>query len=165
MEPAAVLVSGSKGVGVVVADAAKQLDVYGRVQLSAINNAIPRLVQAVELLKHRVVGLHQLNEVEHLEGGKVKLSVTLSFTKLASFHSGYQPPLPASQVENVPLAEVAKLPERDSRQDEGEQPVATTRRPKAASRPVHVPGKQHTKPASKKNPNLSLSLKLHQVTG
>jgi DNA-binding protein len=150
MEAAGVLVSASRGIGVVVAEAANQLEMYGRVQISGINFTMPRLVQAVELLKHKVLGLHQLNEVELLEGSKVKLSVTLSFAKLASFHCGYQPPLPASQVENLPLAEVAKLPERDTRQDEGEHPVQTTRKPKAVSRPVRLPGTQHQKESARK---------------
>lgn len=118
MEAEDIQVSGSRGAGAVVAEAAKHLERNGRARMCAINFAMPRLIQAVEILKHKVAGLHQINEIEHLEeSNKTKLSVTLSFSLLTSSHSGYQAPLPASQVQSVPLSEIAKIPEREEREE------------------------------------------------
>mmetsp|Transcript_23736 Transcript_23736/g.42025 ORF Transcript_23736/g.42025 Transcript_23736/m.42025 type:complete len:317 (-) Transcript_23736:512-1462(-) len=139
MEAEDIQVSGSRGAGNVVAEAAKLLERNRRVRLCAINFAMPRLVQAVEILKHKVAGLYQLNEIEHLEeSNKTKLSVTLSFSQLDARNIGYQAPLPASQVQSVPLSEVAKLPEREERpprpatsqpREEGRRPAPKRDRP------------------------------------
>jgi DNA-binding protein len=116
METEDIQVSGGHGAGVVVAEAAKALERYGIVRLVGINFAVHRLIQAVEILKHKVAGLHQLNEIEHLEeGNKAKMTITLSFSQLAASHIGYQAPIPESQVTSTPLAEIAKMPERDER--------------------------------------------------
>jgi DNA-binding protein len=116
MESHDIQVSGSQDASVVVAEAAKVLESLGRVRLVGINFAMAKLVQAVEIIKHKVEGLHQLNEVQHLdESNKTRLHITLSFSLLAASHHGYQPPLPASQVSSVSLSELARAPPKEER--------------------------------------------------
>ncbi|KAK4778863.1 hypothetical protein SAY86_006391 [Trapa natans] len=82
----------------------------------AMGRAINKTVTIVELIKRRIVGLHQITSIgsiditdtwEPLEEGLVTLettrhvsmiTVTLSNNELDKAASGYQPPLPADQV-------------------------------------------------------------------
>jgi DNA-binding protein len=109
-------VSSTRGIGFVVSEAAKALESKGRVTLCGINFAMPRLVQAVELLKHSLKGLHQVNSFERIaDSSKTRLSVTLSLSEVDSRTKGYQEPLPLSKVTERPISEIAKVPERKPR--------------------------------------------------
>ncbi|KAJ3671422.1 hypothetical protein LUZ60_007501 [Juncus effusus] len=87
--------------------------------LKAMGRAINKTVMIVELVKRRVVGLHQITKTESiditdvwepLEEGLLPLetirhvsmiSVTLSKTELDTSAPGYQPPLPEDQVRTL----------------------------------------------------------------
>eukprot|EP00238_Polyblepharides_amylifera_P004771 CAMPEP_0196586234 /NCGR_PEP_ID=MMETSP1081-20130531/53576_1 /TAXON_ID=36882 /ORGANISM="Pyramimonas amylifera, Strain CCMP720" /LENGTH=145 /DNA_ID=CAMNT_0041908043 /DNA_START=23 /DNA_END=457 /DNA_ORIENTATION=- len=92
-----------------------------QVVLKAMGRAINKTVTIAEIVKRRVVGLHQLTEIsstdivdvwEPLEEGLHRLetkrsvsmiTLTLSLLPLDITKPGYQPPLPKDQV--VPLLE------------------------------------------------------------
>mmetsp|Transcript_5240 Transcript_5240/g.9620 ORF Transcript_5240/g.9620 Transcript_5240/m.9620 type:complete len:335 (+) Transcript_5240:43-1047(+) len=109
-------VSSTRGISFVVSEAAKRLETNRRVTLCGINFAMPRLVQAVELLKHSIKGLHQVNTFERVsDSNKTRLTVTLSLTELDTRAKGYQAPLSLSKVTERPLSEISKVPERRPR--------------------------------------------------
>ena len=84
--------------------------------LKAAGNAISKVIPTVELIKHRIEGLHSIthittleikDEYEPIEEGldhltfsrKVTmLEITLSKKELDKKHPGYQPPIDASEV-------------------------------------------------------------------
>lgn len=116
MDTEEINVSSTRGISFVVSEAAKRLETSRRVTLCGINFAMPRLVQAVELLKHSIRGLHQVNAFERIaETNKTRLTVTLSLTELDTRAKGYQVPLESSQVTERPISEIAKVPERKPR--------------------------------------------------
>mmetsp|Transcript_24829 Transcript_24829/g.43704 ORF Transcript_24829/g.43704 Transcript_24829/m.43704 type:complete len:336 (-) Transcript_24829:22-1029(-) len=109
-------VSSNRGISFVVSEAAKQIESRGRVTLCGINFAMPRLVQAVELLKHSIKGLHQQNHFERVaDTNKTRLHITLSLNELDTRSNGYQVPIAGSKVQERPISEIAKLPERRQR--------------------------------------------------
>ncbi|XP_044469983.1 ribonuclease P protein subunit p25-like protein isoform X2 [Mangifera indica] len=88
----------------------------GEIVLKAMGRAINKTVMIAELIKRRIVGLHQNTSIgstditdtwEPLEEGLLPLettrhvsmiTITLSKKELNTSSSGYQPPLPADQV-------------------------------------------------------------------
>lgn len=133
-------VSSTRGIGYVVSEAAKALETKRRVTLCGINFAMPRLVQAVELLKHSIKGLHQVNNFERVsDSNKTRLTVTLSLVELDTRSKGYQAPLSLSKVTERPISEIAKVPERRPRPErrpetEGEHPTEEGRFPRSEGR-------------------------------
>ena len=88
----------------------KDEEKYKEVVLKAAGRAIARLVPLVELIKRRIVGLHQqnkissINVVDEVRGEKherriVMLEIVLSKEPLDTANPGYQEPLPESDVE------------------------------------------------------------------
>jgi len=151
MDLAEVQVSSSKAAEVVVAEAAALISANGKVRLTAINFAMPTLVKAVEQLKHKVSGLHQLNEVEHIdESNKVRLAVTLSYVKFASTHYGYQAPIAAEHVRSVPLAELSQIPKKLATTERNPEGVKERRHfdPRGPRRPAYTTdaGEEHKRP-------------------
>lgn len=80
---------------------------YEEVTIKAAGRAIEKAVPLVELLKRRIVGLHQLNKItsttEKRHDGSdrviVTLEIILSKNKLEDDGIGYQEPIPEDQVE------------------------------------------------------------------
>lgn len=89
----------------------KDEDHYDSVVLKAAGRAIARLVPLVELIKRRISGLYQDSQIsslmvtdktksgEDIERRIVMLEVTLSKEPLDKSSTGYQDPLPSSEVE------------------------------------------------------------------
>lgn len=89
---------------------------HDTIKISAMGAAIHNAVNIAEIVKHRVVGLHQTTDIssevihdeyEAVDGKKDNLEVerkvstiliTLSLKPLDKSHVGYQPPLPAEEV-------------------------------------------------------------------
>ena len=139
-------VSGLGGISNVVVQAATALEKSRIVTLSAINSGIPNVVQAVELLKHRIRGLHQLNSFEKVaETNKTRVSITLSLDALDARHNGYQAPIPDSQVEVKSFSELqTRPPPREPREpraprEEGKE-VRSTPRPAGRPQTTGAPG-------------------------
>lgn len=132
-------VSGLGGISNVVSQAATVLEKSRFVTLSAINSGIPNVVQAAELLKHRIRGLHQLNSFEKVpETNKTRVAITLSLDALDSRHCGYQAPLPEGQVEVKSFSELqTRPPPRTPRppREEGKEPARPTPRPQTTRTP------------------------------
>lgn len=90
------------------------------VVLKAMGNAISKTVAIAEIIKRRIVGLHQITEIsseditytwEPLEEGLLPvettrhvsmITITLSTAPLNTSAPGYQPPLPEDQVKPLP---------------------------------------------------------------
>ena len=67
--------------------------------ITAISTAIPVAIKLAEALKREKKGLHQQNTFEQFPNTtKVKVSILLSLNPLDSSHTGYQPPIPDSEV-------------------------------------------------------------------
>jgi DNA-binding protein len=118
---AEIQVSATRSVSCIVVQAAKLLEEFRRVKLTAIDLAMPKLVQAVEILKYEAPTLQQLNEIEHLEGtDKTRLSIELSYSQQTTTSPlGDQAPLLSRQDsrslhEVIQLYERGKLPWKDS---------------------------------------------------
>jgi DNA-binding protein len=89
----------------------KDEDHYDSVTLKATGRAIARLVPLVELIKRRIQGLYQDNRIssvmvtdktkmgEDIERRIVMLEIVLSKEELDKSSTGYQDPLPATEVE------------------------------------------------------------------
>ena len=129
----AIQVSGLGGISNVVVQAAAAFEKSRTVTLTAINSGIPNAVQAAELLKHRIRGLHQLNHFEKVpETNKTRVAIRLSLDPLDTRDKGYQAPLPESQVEAKTLSELqTRPPPRTPRppREEGKEPANAGSRP------------------------------------
>lgn len=112
---------------------------YDTVKITAMSKAIFNAVSVVEVLKRRVVGLHQLTEIASEEVNDTyepinkevgvenvtlthrvsKIIVTLSRNQLDVKNPGYQPPLPADQVSEKDAADDRRRPRRGPRRNRG----------------------------------------------
>lgn len=109
-----VTVSQSQGLTYNIIQAAELLESQGSVTITAINSAISSAITLAEMLKHKVKGLHQLNAFERLpETTKTKVVIKLSYKAFFNAEKGYQLPIPESEVQEKPLAELKKPPWED----------------------------------------------------
>lgn len=85
--------------------------------IKGVSNAMENAVKLAELIKHRFIGLYQVNSVENLEitdefepleegldylvfkRNSTMLTITLSKNPLDNMHVGYQDPIPDSEVQ------------------------------------------------------------------
>jgi DNA-binding protein len=106
--------------------------------IRAMGQAIHRAITVAEILKRRVPGLHQLNELsaipvvdvyepieEGLDRVEMKrnvscISVTLALTVLDVKHSGYQPPIPKELMEHYSAERNRRVQNRSSKRVEGD---------------------------------------------
>lgn len=106
-----VAVSRSQTLAFKVVKAAELLESHQEVYITAINSAISSAIYLVELLKHRVKGLHQDNKFERVENtNRTRLVIRLSLKELSSSSEGYQKPIPESDVQEKSFTELKKLP-------------------------------------------------------
>ncbi|OMJ89979.1 hypothetical protein SteCoe_7767 [Stentor coeruleus] len=106
-----VAVSRTQTLAFKVVKAAELLETHQEVYITAINSAISSAIYLVELLKHRVKGLHQDNKFERVENtNKTRIVIKLSLKELSSSSNGYQKPIPESDVQEKSLTELKKLP-------------------------------------------------------
>ena len=108
-----VMVAQNQGIGQKITQVAILLQTQGHATITAINMAIPAAVNLVELIKHRVKGIHQVNSFEKVpDTNKTRLKIRLSFESSNTNDKGYQAPLPADQVQEKSLDELKKAPVR-----------------------------------------------------
>lgn len=111
MSGSEVAVSKSQSLAFKVAKAAELLESHQEVTITAINSAISSAINLVELLKHRVKGLHQENKFERIgDTNKTRVVIKLSFNELSATSKGYQKPIPIAEVQEKKLEEMKKLP-------------------------------------------------------
>ena len=117
-----VTVSSTQGLTRVVSEVVTLLETQKEATITAINMAIPSAVSLVELIKHKVKGIYQQNSFERLKDStKTKVIFKLSLNPLDSTHSGYQPPISESEVQEKSFAEMKKppVPSSNFRKPEG----------------------------------------------
>lgn len=106
-----VAVSKSQSLAFKIAKSAELLESNKEVTITAINSAISAAINLVELLKHRVKGLYQINKFERVEGSnKTRLVIKLSLSSLDTSEKGYQGPIPDGEVQEKTLEDLKKLP-------------------------------------------------------
>ena len=106
-----VTISQSYGITFKVTKAAELLEKNGTVTITAINTAISSAIALVELLKHRVKGLHQVNAFEKVPStNRTRVVFKLGFKAQEVGSSGYQQPIPESEVQEKSLTELKKPP-------------------------------------------------------
>ncbi|OMJ69464.1 hypothetical protein SteCoe_32811 [Stentor coeruleus] len=111
MSGSEVTVSKSQSLAFKVAKAAELLQSHQEVTITAINSAISAAINLVELLKHRIKGLHQENKFERIQDtNKTRVIIKLSFNELSAGSKGYQKPIPVVEVQEKTLEEMKKLP-------------------------------------------------------
>lgn len=112
-----VMVAQNQGIGQKITQVAILLQTQKEAIITAINLAIPAAVNLVEIIKHKVKGLHQINTFEKVQdSNKTRLKIKLSFNPLDTANKGYQAPLPFDQVQEKSLEDLKKMPVRS--QDE-----------------------------------------------
>ena len=110
-----VMVAQNQGIGQKITQVAILLQTQKEAVITAINLAIPAAINLVELIKHRVKGLYQVNTFEKVQdSNKTRLKIRLSFEPLDSADKGYQAPIPFDQVQEKTLDELKKAPVRTS---------------------------------------------------
>lgn len=108
-----VMVAQNQGIGQKITQVAILLQTQKEAIITAINLAIPAAVNLVEIIKHRVKGLHQINTFEKVQdSNKTRLKIKLSFDPLDTANKGYQAPLPLDQVQEKSLEDLKKMPVR-----------------------------------------------------
>ena len=121
-----VVVSQLQGITFKVTKAAEMLEKNGTVTITAINTAISTAVTLVELLKHRVKGLHQVNTFERVpDSFKTRVVFKLSFKTEETTSTGYQKPIPENEVQEKTLTELKKPPWGDRNVDSKVEPGET----------------------------------------
>mmetsp|Transcript_32085 Transcript_32085/g.31817 ORF Transcript_32085/g.31817 Transcript_32085/m.31817 type:complete len:370 (+) Transcript_32085:47-1156(+) len=122
--PDEVTVSSTQGFGRQVTQVATLLETKRQAKITAINLAIPSAVNLVELIKHKVKGLYQINSFERVpNSNKTRVVFLLSLDPLDASSKGYQPPIPESQVESKTLAELKNQPTRSATEENKRPPV------------------------------------------
>ncbi|CAG9325129.1 unnamed protein product [Blepharisma stoltei] len=111
--PDEVTVSSTQGFGRQVSQVATLLETKRQAKITAINLAIPHAVNLVELIKHKVKGIHQVNSFERVPNtNKTRVVFLLSLDALDQTSKGYQAPIPESQVESKSWDELKNPPAR-----------------------------------------------------
>ncbi|CAG9317811.1 unnamed protein product [Blepharisma stoltei] len=106
-----VSISSTQGLSKHITEVATLLEETGKAKITAINSAIPQALNLVELIKHRVKGIHQINTFERVEGtNKTRVTFLLSLSPLDSKDKGYQGPIPDSEVQEKSLSELKQAP-------------------------------------------------------
>jgi DNA-binding protein len=106
-----VTVSSTQGLTRVVSEVAELLETHREATITAINMAIPSAVNLVELIKHKIKGIHQQNSFERVKDStKTRVVFKLSLAPLDTTHKGYQPPISESEVVEKSFAEMKKPP-------------------------------------------------------
>ena len=103
--------------GNLITRAAEALESSGEVRLTGINFSASKVIDVAELLKHKIKGLHQVNELESFEG-KTRLTIVISTKKLSGTKGYYTAPIPEDQVEETTYEALKTKPPR---KNEGEQ--------------------------------------------
>ena len=136
MSGSEVTVSKSQGFPFKISQAAQLLESNGNVTITAINSAISAAVNLVELLKHKVKGIHQKNLFEKMpDSNKTRVVFKLSLKPFESSEQGYfQPPIPESEVQEKSLAELKKLPWEDKSNETNDATQTKERRPRGRGR-------------------------------
>lgn len=117
-----VMVAQNQGIGQKITQVAILLQTQKEATITAINLAIPAAINLVEMLKHRVKGLYQINSFERVENSmKTRLKIKLSFNPLNVADKGYQAPVPEDQVTEKSLDDLKKPPVRTARPGEETQ--------------------------------------------
>lgn len=76
------------------------LDKNRQVSLTGVNNAISKVVELAEKLKHNVKGLYQNNSFGRIpDSKKTRIKIILSLDPLNPDEKGYQAPLPNDQIQ------------------------------------------------------------------
>ena len=121
MSTTEVTVSKTQTLAFKISKAAELLETNQEVIITAINSAISSAVNLAEVLKHRIKGLHQINKFEKVaESNKTRVIIKLMFNDSQNSETGYQAPIPESEVQEKSLAEMKKLPwETGEKQTEG----------------------------------------------
>src|SRR4051794_22185766 len=109
-----VTVSSTQGLSRYITQVANLLENKGEATITAINLAIPQAINLVELIKHRVKGLHQINTFERVQdSNKTRVTLHLSFKQLDSRDKGYQAPISESEVTVKTFDELRTAPVRE----------------------------------------------------
>ncbi|OMJ68778.1 hypothetical protein SteCoe_33681 [Stentor coeruleus] len=104
-----VMVAQHQGIGQKITQVAILLETQREATITAINLAIPSAINLVEMVKHRVKGLYQINTFERVaDSKKTRLIIKLSFNPLDPTNKGYQAPIPEDQVNEKSLEELKK---------------------------------------------------------
>ncbi|OMJ78826.1 hypothetical protein SteCoe_21267 [Stentor coeruleus] len=110
MSDIVVTVSSTQSVILSIAKAAELLMSHQEVIIAATNHEISRAIQIVELLKHRIKGLHQENKFERVKDkNKTRVVIKLSFNEPSTISKGYQKPIPIAEVQEITLEKMKKL--------------------------------------------------------
>ena len=134
-----VTISAGQGLSRQISEVARLLETHKEATISAINLAIPSAVNLVELVKHKIKGLHQVNKFERVpDSNKTRVVIKLSLKALDSSEKGYQAPIPDSQVTETPLKEMKLPPRTESRRP---APRGTRRGGFSSSRGVRSRGR------------------------
>ncbi|CAG9328529.1 unnamed protein product [Blepharisma stoltei] len=121
-----ITVSSNQGLSKHVTEVATLLSEKREAKITAINLAIPQALNLVELIKHRVKGLYQLNSFERVpNSNKTRVTFLLSLDPLDSRKEGYQPPIAESEVQEKSLEELKQAPPRQERKPQ--EGTATSR--------------------------------------
>ena len=117
MSSTEVSVSGSPFIGMLITQCANCVETSREVTITAINTGIPSAINLAEMLKHRIVGLHQLNRMEKApNSNKARIMITLSMSDKGTSDPGYQAPLPSDQVNSKSFDDLRVVPERKPRE-------------------------------------------------
>lgn len=145
----------------------KEQTVYDQIVLKGMGQTINKTVSLAEVIKRRVAGLHQINEIqsasivdefepkteglERISQPRVVsvMNITLSKKPLDTQHVGYQAPIPADQVQ--PIQENAPKQKRSSAQRKATQNRKSAARKQKQQTEAAAPAeekKKETAPAS-----------------
>ncbi|OMJ86132.1 hypothetical protein SteCoe_12407 [Stentor coeruleus] len=124
-----VMVAQNQGIGQKITQVAILLQTQREATITAINLAIPAAINLVEIIKHRVKGLYQVNSFERVpDSNKTRMKIKLSFNPLNPADKGYQEPIPENQVNEKTLDELKKPPQRTfTSGEENKRPEYTDR--------------------------------------
>lgn len=109
-----VMIAQNQGIGQKITQVAILLETQKEATITAINLAIPSAINLVEMIKHRVKDLYQVNSFEKVPNStKTRLIIKLSFKPLDTSAAGYQAPIPHSQVTEKSLDELKISPKKE----------------------------------------------------
>ncbi|OMJ66734.1 hypothetical protein SteCoe_36327 [Stentor coeruleus] len=130
-----VMVAQNQGIGQKITQVAILLQTQREATITAINLAIPAAINLVEIIKHRVKGLYQVNSFERVpDSKKTRMKIKLSLNPLNPADKGFQDPIPESQVIEKTLDDLKKPPQRTF------APGEENRRPEYTDRPARRRG-------------------------
>ena len=129
-----VTVSSTQGLTRAISEVAELLETKKEAKITAINMAIPSAVALVEIIKHKIKGIHQQNSFEKVKDStKTRVVFHLSFNPLDKTHKGYQAPINDSEVLVKSFDEI-KRPPPQTQSSGPRNPVTETRREESPRR-------------------------------